>query len=64
MKRRDFLRTAGIGSASMLSLPALTGVLAEPAWARSELDGPPAETFSPRFRAYLNVQVTAGGSLE
>jgi hypothetical protein len=46
MKRRDFFRTAGIGSASMLSLPALTGVLAEPAWARSELDGPPADTFS------------------
>jgi hypothetical protein len=46
MKRRDFFKTAGIGSASMLSLPALTGVLAEPAWARSELDGRPADTFS------------------
>jgi hypothetical protein len=46
MKRRDFFRTAGVGSAAMLSLPTLTGVLAEPARAGSKLDGPPADTFS------------------
>jgi hypothetical protein len=46
MKRRDFFKTAGIGSASMLSLPALTSVLAEPAWAHGSLDESPADTFS------------------
>ncbi len=46
MKRRDFFKAAGIGSVSMLSLPALTSVSAELAQGRSELDGPPADTFS------------------
>ena len=46
MKRRDFFKSAGIGSVSMLSIPALSDVLAEPARARSKLDGPPADTFS------------------
>lgn len=46
MRRREFFKTAGIGSVSILSLPALTGALVEPAWASSELDGTPADTFS------------------
>ncbi|MDB6159798.1 MAG: hypothetical protein JWO04_3504 [Gammaproteobacteria bacterium] len=58
MKPRDFFKTAGIGSAPMLSLPALTGVLAEPAWARSEFDGPPADTFSVLQSELLRRAVT------
>jgi len=37
MKRREFFRKAGIGSAALVSLPALADVLTGPAWARSPL---------------------------
>lgn len=46
MKRRDFLKTAGIGSASMLSLSVSTNAMAEDEWERPSLDGPPADMFS------------------
>lgn len=46
MKRRDFLKTAGIGSASMLSLSVSTDAVAEPERERPSLDGPPADMFS------------------
>jgi hypothetical protein len=47
MKRRDFFKQAGIGSAALVSLPALAHALTGPAWARSaqKQDEPPADTF-------------------
>lgn len=50
MKRRDFFRTAGttgIGSAALVSFPALADALARPAEARSshKKGGDPADTF-------------------
>jgi hypothetical protein len=47
MERRDFFRKAGIGSATLVSLPVLAHALTIPAWARSsrEPGGPPADTF-------------------
>jgi hypothetical protein len=46
MKRRDFFRKAGIGSAALVS-PALVDALTGPAWARSPLEpgDPPANPF-------------------
>ena len=38
MKRRDFFRKAGIGSATVVSLPALAHALTIPEWARSPLE--------------------------
>ena len=38
MKRRDFLKQAGIGSATVVSLPALAQALTRPSLARSPLD--------------------------
>jgi hypothetical protein len=38
MKRRDFFKQAGIGSATLVSLPALAQALTRPALARSPLD--------------------------
>jgi hypothetical protein len=48
MKRRDFLKQAGIGSATVVSLPALTQALTRPPVARSPLDagGELGNTFS------------------
>jgi hypothetical protein len=48
MKRREFFRQAGIGSATLASLPALAHALTRPAWTPSPLDadGQPANTFS------------------
>jgi hypothetical protein len=46
MKRRDFLKTAEIGSASMLSLSVSPDAVAEHARERPSLDGPPADMFS------------------
>jgi hypothetical protein len=48
MKRRDFLTQAGIGSATLVSLPALAQALTRPALARSPLDsgGGLGNTFS------------------
>jgi hypothetical protein len=46
MKRRDFFRKAGIGSATLVSLPSLTHALAIPEGARSLKPGePPANPF-------------------
>ncbi len=47
MKRRDFFRNAGIGSATLVSLPALAHALAIPESALSTLkpDEPPASPF-------------------
>ncbi len=47
MKRREFFRKTGIGSAALVSLPALADVVTGPAWARSprEPDERPADTF-------------------
>ena len=48
MKRRDFFKKAGIGSAALVSLPAFADALTRPAFARSPLDlgGQPAtDTF-------------------
>jgi hypothetical protein len=38
MKRRDFFRKAGIGSATLVSLPALAHALAIPEWASTPLE--------------------------
>jgi hypothetical protein len=38
MKRRDFFRKAGIGSATLVSVPALAHALTIPEWARSPLE--------------------------
>jgi len=48
MKRRDFFKQAGIGSATLVSLPALAHALTMPALARSPLHsgGQPANPFS------------------
>ena len=48
MKRRDFLKQAGIGSAAVVSLPALAQALTKPPLARSPLDagGELGNTFS------------------
>jgi len=48
MKRRDFFKQAGIGSATLVSLPALAQALTRPALARSPLDsgGGLGNTFS------------------
>lgn len=46
MKRRDFLKTAGIGSASMLALSVSIDASAEHERERPSLDGPPADMFS------------------
>ena len=48
MKRRDFFKQAGIGSATLVSFPALAQALTRPALARSPLDsgGQPANPFS------------------
>ena len=48
MNRRDFFKQAGIGSATLVSLPALAHALTIPALPRSPLDadGLPANTFS------------------
>src|SRR5439155_8781450 len=48
MKRRDFLKQAGIGSATVVSLPALAQALTSPPLARSPLDtgGGLGNTFS------------------
>jgi hypothetical protein len=48
MKRRDFFKQAGIGSATLVSLPTLAHALTGPALARSPLDsrGQPANPFS------------------
>ena len=46
MKRRDFFKKAGIGSAALVSLPDLAHALTRPVFARSQLKkGPPADTF-------------------
>ena len=47
MKRRDFFGKAGIGSATLVSLPVLAHALTIPAWARSprEPGEQPADTF-------------------
>ena len=47
MKRRDFFRKAGIGSATLVSVPALAHALTIPEWARSRLEPgePPANPF-------------------
>ena len=47
MERRDFFRKAGIGSATLVSLPVLAHALTIPAWARSprEPGEQPADTF-------------------
>jgi hypothetical protein len=39
MKRREFLKKAGVGSAAVASVPALETLLASPAWARSRSGG-------------------------
>ena len=48
MKRREFFKRAGVGSAGLISLPVFAEALARPAWARSpqDQDGLPADTFS------------------
>jgi hypothetical protein len=46
MKRRDFFKTAGIGSASLVTLSTLTDALVSPALASPSLDGQPANPFS------------------
>jgi hypothetical protein len=48
MNRRDFFKQAGIGSATLVSLPTLAHALARPALARSprNSDGQPANPFS------------------
>ena len=48
MKRRDFFKQVGIGSATLVSFPALTHALATPSLARSLRDshGQVANTFS------------------
>jgi hypothetical protein len=46
MKRRDFFRTAGIASATLVSLPDLAGALANSASTRTSLDGKPADKFT------------------
>jgi hypothetical protein len=48
MKRRDFFKQAGIGSATLVSLPAFAHALTRPALTRSPLhsDGQPASPFS------------------
>lgn len=46
MKRRDFLKTAAIGSASMLSLSVSADAVAKHTPERPSLDGPPADMFS------------------
>ena len=46
MKRRDFFKKAGIGSAALVSLPAFADALSTPAWARSpKTETPPDDTF-------------------
>jgi len=47
MKRRDFVKKAGIGSAALVSLPALAQALTRPASPLSPLkkSGPPPDTF-------------------
>jgi hypothetical protein len=46
MKRRDFVKTAGIGSASLVTLSTLADALINPALARSSLEGRPAAKFT------------------
>jgi len=47
MKRREFFKKAGIGSAALVSLPVLPDALNKPAFARSSLKKgePPADPF-------------------
>src|SRR3984893_18846893 len=46
MNRRDFFRTAGIGSASLVTLSTLADTVVNPALARPSLDGRPAAKFT------------------
>jgi len=46
MKRRDFVKTVGIGSASLVTLSTLPGALVNPALASPSLDGQPAAKFT------------------
>ena len=48
MKRREFFRLAGIGSATLVTLPTLAHALTRPAWTPSprDADGQPANPFS------------------
>jgi hypothetical protein len=48
MRRREFFKNAGIGSATLVSLPALADALTAPAFARSSLKKgePPADPFT------------------
>jgi hypothetical protein len=46
MKRRDFVKTAGIGSASLVTLSTLADTLVNPALARPSLDPRPAAKFT------------------
>jgi hypothetical protein len=46
MKRRDFVKTAGIGSASLVSLSMLADTLVNPALAKPSLDARPAAKFT------------------
>ncbi len=46
MKRRDFVKTVGIGSASLVTLSTLADTLVNPALARPSLDGRPAPKFT------------------
>ena len=69
MKRRDFFRKAGIGSAALVSLPAVADALTRPAFARSPLDlgGQPAtETLVslPALAPALTLPELAGSPLK
>jgi hypothetical protein len=46
MQRRDFFKTAGIGSVSLVTLSTLTDAVINPALARTSLDGLPANKFT------------------
>jgi len=46
MKRRDFVKTAGIGSASLVTLSTLANMFVNPALASPSLDGRPAAKFT------------------
>jgi hypothetical protein len=46
MKRRDFVKTAGIGSASLVTLSTLANTFVNPALASPSLDGRPAAKFT------------------
>jgi hypothetical protein len=46
MKRRDFFKTAAIGSATLVSLPAMVDAVADSGSTRPSLDGSPANKFT------------------